>query len=156
MQFSVREDIEAPVDVVFARFSDFAHFERVALRRGAEVDRMDPSLRAEAGARWMVRFKFRGKSREVLIRIAEMDPPNGYTIATTSNGIEGVTTAEFVPLSPARTRLTFAAELKPRTLPARIVMQSLKLAKGRMDERLRTRITDYARDIEAGWHDGQL
>ena len=36
---------------------------------------MDPSLRAGKGARWMVRFKFRGKFREVLIRIAEMDPP---------------------------------------------------------------------------------
>jgi len=84
-----------------------------------------------------------------------MDPPNAYVIATTSNGIEGMTTAEFVPLSPASTRLTFATELKPRTIPARIVMQSLMLAKGRLDERLRTRIKDYARDIEAGWRDGK-
>lgn len=155
MKFSVREDIEAPVDAVFARFTDFAHFERVALRRGAEVERIDPSLRAEAGARWTVRFKFRGKVREVLIRIAEMDPTNGFAIVTTSNGIEGLTRAEFVPLSQARTRLSFGIELVPKTIAARLMVQSMKLAKGRMDERLRTRITEYARDIERDWRAGQ-
>lgn len=151
MKFSVREDIEAPVDAVFARFTDFAHFERVALRRGAEVERMDPSLRAEQGARWTVRFEFRGKFREVLIRIAEIDLPNGFVIATTSNGIEGVTTAEFVPLSPASTRLAFGIELTPRTMSARLSVQSLKLVKGKMDRKLGARITEYARDIEERW-----
>lgn len=154
MKFSVREDIEAPVNVVFARFTDFAHFERVALRRGAEVERMDPSLRAEAGARWTVRFKFRGKLREVLIRIAEMDPVNGFALVSVSNGIEGLTRAEFVPLSQASTRLAFEIELTPKTLPARLMVQSMKLMKGTMDERLRTRITEYARGIEQDWRGG--
>jgi hypothetical protein len=155
MKFSVREDIEAPADVVFARFTDFPHFERVALRRGAEVDRMDPSLRAAQGARWTVRFRFRGKMREVLIRIAQMDPPSGFAIATTANGIDGLTVADFVPLSQTSTRLTFGIELTARTIPARLMVQSMKLAKGKMDQRLKLRISDYARDIERRWQDGR-
>ena len=41
MKFSTREDIEAPVDHVFAEVSDFAGFERRALRHGADITRLD-------------------------------------------------------------------------------------------------------------------
>jgi len=41
MKFSTREDVEAPVDYVFGQISDFGAFERQALRRGADVRRLD-------------------------------------------------------------------------------------------------------------------
>ena len=41
MKFSTREDIEAPIEHVWAQISNFDAFERQALRRGAEIARSD-------------------------------------------------------------------------------------------------------------------
>ena len=40
MKSSKREDIEAPIDYVYARVTDFQGFERQALRRAADLQRV--------------------------------------------------------------------------------------------------------------------
>jgi len=148
MKFSAREDIEAPIDFVFEQISDFSGFERAALRRGAEVRRLDPAGGFGPGAAWEIAFDFRGKRREVEARVTRFDVPNEIVVGSVSSGIDGLTTVELVPLSKRRTRLSFAVELKPATLSARLLIQSLKLAKGQLDGRLKGRIKSLAGDIE--------
>ena len=65
MKSSTREDIEAPIDYVYARVTDFQGFERQALRRGADVQRIDGGSAIRLGAAWDVAFKFRGKDRKM-------------------------------------------------------------------------------------------
>ncbi|EAR50534.1 hypothetical protein OG2516_09825 [Oceanicola granulosus HTCC2516] len=148
MKFSTREDIEAPIETVFEALSDFSGFERWALRRGARIERLDGGTRTEAGARWQVEFDFRGKRREVTATVSRFEPPEGYRITSVSSGLEGETSVELVALAQDRTRLLFAQELRPTTLAARLMLQSLKLAKGSLEARLDKRIDDLARTIE--------
>ncbi len=77
MKFTTREDIEAPIEHVFAAVTDFDGFERQALRRGAEVTRKDTMGKPGVGSEWNLKFTFRGKRREVDARIAKFDMPNG-------------------------------------------------------------------------------
>ena len=46
------------------------------------------------------------------------------------------------------------SEVKPMTIAARVVVQSLKLAKGKFQRKLETRVAGFAADIEDRWKAG--
>ncbi len=148
MKFSTKEDIEAPIDYVFSKVTDFAGYERSALRRGADVKRLDSAAKPAKGARWAIQFTFRGKPRDLQVEISNYEAPNGFVVDAISRGISGVTEIELVPLARNRTRLSVGLELKPKTLSARLMVQSLKLAKTNLTSRFKTRVAVYAEDIE--------
>lgn len=150
MKFSTREDIEAPAEVVFAAISDFAGFERAALRRGAEVARSDPSAAPGPGMTWSLRFRARGKMRRVLCTLDRLDPPNGLSCALESSGFTGSLTATLVGLSRSRTRLAVQLEILPRTLAARLLIQTARLNRGTYQRRFEERVQKFAAGIELG------
>ncbi len=154
MKFSTREDIEAPIDYVFGRVSDFAAFERRALRQGADVSRRENGPVA-TGSVWDVAFKFRGRDRKVAATLTQIDPPQAIEIESHSDGLTAITQVELIALSPARTRVMVGFDLRARTLTARLLVQSLKLAKTKLTKRFKARVLDYAEDIEDQYRRGE-
>ena len=148
MKFSAREDIEAPIDFVFERVSDFDAVERQALRRGSEVKRLDGKGEPKVGSAWDIKFKFRGKSRKMHAEIMTMSKPNLLNVHSLSTGIEGETIIELVALSRNRTRIAVTMELKPKSLTARLLMQTLKLAKSNLSQKFKQRVSNFAIDTE--------
>lgn len=151
MIFKTREDIEAPAEHVFKCVTDFVGFERSALRRGIEVNRLDKNPTPAEGSIWDIGFAFRGKTRKGRAKLAAMERPHGMLIEFKSGGIEGRSVIELVPLSIERTRLFVAIELTPTSLPSRLMIQSLKLAKGRMDKRFKSRVAHFTKDMEEAY-----
>ena len=147
MKFSAREDIEAPIEKVYARVTDFSTFERQMLRRGAEVRRVDAGQPVRVGSAWDVAFTFRSRDRRVMATVTRLDAPTDLVIALASSGLNGVTTIELVPLSPQRTRLAISVELSAKSLSARLLLQSLKLAKSNLSNRFKQRVADFAAGI---------
>lgn len=147
MKFSTREDIEAPIEHVFAQVSDFAGFERRALRHGAQVHRIGGDA-ANVGTKWDISFKLRGRDRQMQATLDVIEAPEMYRIDANSDGVSVQTIVELVALSPRRTRLAVAVELRPRTLTARVLMHSMKLAKTKLAKRFKARVLEYAEEIE--------
>ena len=148
MIFETKEDIEAPMDHVFGVISDFGRFERQALRRGAEVRRLDQLSVPGVGMVWDIVFQMRGKQRDIKVELIEFDRPNRLVLESKSPGLAGDMVAELVALSRGRTRLSLKVELKPQTLSARLLVQSLKLAKGNLNKRFMVRVAEFAKDTE--------
>ena len=148
MKFSTREDIEAPIDYVFARASDFAAYERQALRRGAQVKRAGGDAAIDVGTTWNIAFKFRNKDRQMHAELVTLDNPNQIRVDTQTSGIDSIAKVDFVALSPKRTRLTIGIELTPKTLSARLLVQSLRLAKSNLSKRFSARVRDFATATE--------
>lgn len=148
MQFSAKQDIEVPIESVFAAVTDFDGFTTQALRRGAEVVRVDPLTGPCAGMTWQVGFEFRGKRRDMEIELLEVVRPSDLKMRSTTSGLDGHMTLELVALSRQRTRLGIELELAPKTLSARLLIQSLKLARASLSKRLRKRLEGFARATE--------
>ncbi len=148
MIFDTKEDIEAPLDHVFGVITDFDSFERQALRRGAEVTRLDALTSKGVGMAWNIGFRMRGKDRKLHAEVTEYDTPNRTVIESRSPGLDGQLVAELVALSRNRTRLSLSIELKPQNLSARLLVQSLKLARGNLNKRFMVRVAEFAKDTE--------
>ncbi|PUB10666.1 SRPBCC family protein [Yoonia sediminilitoris] len=147
MKFSTREDVEAPIDYVYQQVSDFAGFERRALRHGVNISAHQGG-QIDVGSSWDIAFPFRGRERRMQAKIATIDPPSGYRVDTESDGMTVVTTVDLVALSRGRTRLLVAMDLRARSLTARLLLQSMKLAKTKLTKRFKVRVLEFAEDIE--------
>ncbi|MBD3679811.1 MAG: SRPBCC family protein [Rhodobacteraceae bacterium] len=148
MKLSTRDDIEAPIETVFSVVSDFARFERMAQAKGAQVARTDDLTEAGIGMGWDARFRFRGKPREARLELTRYDRPEALTVTSRMGGIESEFTIDLIALSPRRTRMIVGLDLRPRTLSARLLIQSLKFAKANLERRFTRQVARAAREIE--------
>lgn len=148
MKFSTNEDIDAPAEHVFEMLSNFERFERSAMRRGAEVQRTDNLQVPGVGMTWQAAFNLRGKRRELELEMVTYDFPNDIVIESTSPGMIGQMSFELIALSRSRTRVRAELEVKPLNLSARLLVQSMKLAKKSLVRRYKLGIAEYARSME--------
>lgn len=148
MKLTTREDVAAPIEAVFAQLADFGWFERAAMRRGAEVVRTDKLEQPGPGMAWHAEFEFRGRDRKADVTLAAYDPPEGMTLIMRAAGLEVECGIDLVAMSRTRTRMNVTMEARPRTIPARLMIQSAKLARTNIQKRYRRRIAEYAEELE--------
>tara|TARA_R110002073_G_scaffold178093_3_gene336567 strand:- start:1257 stop:1724 length:468 start_codon:yes stop_codon:yes gene_type:complete len=148
MKFSTKEDIGAPINAVFEMLCDFEGFERSAMRRGAEVQRVDNLTAPDVGMMWNAVFEMRGKRRELQIEMVTFDRPNDIIIESTSPGLISQMSFELMALSRSRTRINVELEVKPLTLSARLLVQSMKLSKASLMRKYKLRVGEYAKGME--------
>jgi len=152
MKFSAREDIDGAIEDVFRFLTDFEAFERQAIRRNVDVQRTDSLRQAGVGMVWHTQFRLRGRVRQLDITLSELEAPNSLVFQGRSKGLHTVFSVELIALSPSRTRMTVTLDLSPKTLPARLMVQSLKLTRKTITTRFKTRLHDFARTMESQLH----
>lgn len=148
MKFSTKEDIEAPAAWVFAELTDFDNFERAALRRGARVTRRDKLAAPGEGMAWDIAFRWRGRERKIAAELVRWQPGHELAFAGRSPGFELDLSVGLVEMGQRRTRLAVELDVRPRTLAARIMMQSVKLAKNRLSRKFAGRVRMMAEELE--------
>ncbi len=149
MKLTSRQDIDAPAAFVFAALSDFELWERAALRRGADVVRTDKLTGVAPGLSWMIRFAYRGKQRRLAVRLIALEPPASLGFSGTGNSLDGMAGIDLLQLAARRTRLSITLDVRPRTIGARLVMQSLRLAKSSLNRRFADRVGQVCAEIES-------
>ena len=149
MKLSGRTDIGAPVAFVFAALSDFEAWERAAMRRGADIHRTDKLRAPGPGMTWQARFAWRGRERQLQLRLTKLVTNLNLALDFDGPSVEGNLNIELVELSAKRTRMLMQVDLKPRTLSARLFIQSMKLTKNRVQRKYDARLQSIAKDIEA-------
>ena len=148
MKFSTREDIDAPAEAVFDALSDFDAISRAGMQRGIEVRRTDRLEAAGVGMSWQVGFDWRGKRREVMGMLHHYEPPHQMRFEAESPTFALTLILTLVALSKKRTRLGVELEIRPKTLAARLMIQSMKLGKANLSRRFSARVRTLATTIE--------
>jgi hypothetical protein len=147
MNFTTHKDIEAPIEYVFQKVANFDGYERQALRRGAQVARVDDAGPVRVGSAWDVAFIFRGKDRKLRATIVNLAVPQRLEIDTAATGLNSVTGVDLVALSPQTTRVSVTVNLIAKSLSARLLLQSLKLAKGNLNKRFSRRVAEQVGSV---------
>ncbi|MCV2863439.1 SRPBCC family protein [Albidovulum sediminicola] len=151
MKFTTSQEIAVPAAVVFAKITDFETLERAALRRDAAVVRRDSLPAAGVGSAWEVDFQHRGKARNLVVEIQSMKPSDLLSVLGTIGGFEMTLTMTPQDIGAGRSRLGTALEVKPRSLSARFLLNSMRFGKKGLERRFDRRIAELCRGIER-WH----
>ena len=149
MKFSTRIDIDRPAGELFDTIADFDRIEQMLTRRATSVARIDPAQDPGNGIGWDIGFDWRGQARRLWLVVTRHDRPGRMSMAGQSESLDVELDATVVALDPARSRLVFETELRPRNVRARLMMRTAKLAKPQLDQRYARRIADYLRDLSA-------
>ena len=149
MKFSAKQDVEAPISFVFEYLSDFDMWERSVMRRGAQVERSGKLVKL--GTTWQATFGFRGKSRQMDVRLAKIAAPNRLGFTAQSSGFDLTFDLDVTEMSQRRARLQSTLEVTPRNLTARLFVQSMRLARARVDRRFAARLAQIVTDIETAY-----
>lgn len=141
-------DIAAPADTVFGNVTDFDLWVPHARRKGVTMRRTDGGGDPVPGMTWETDFRFRGKIRHMDSEVVRLLRPEEMAIRSLSRGFEFFVTLQIVTLAAARSRLHVSLEAKPRTLGARLLLQSARLGQSGLEAKFRSRIEGFGRSLE--------
>jgi hypothetical protein len=110
---------------------------------------------ASVGVSWAATFPYRGKARNVTLTVLQMTGPNKLKIGFQSPAIEGFINIDLVEMSAKRTRMHVALEFTPRNLTARLFVQSMRLARARLNRKYAQRVTQLSTDLEQAFQQAQ-
>jgi hypothetical protein len=155
MKFKVSEDVDAPRSMVWARLTNFSAMEQDARGRGATVTRVGNWSDIAEGVEWRGEVTVRGKVRPLSAKVTRLVPEEMCLIESRIGGMACVYELSFVALTPEVTRVAVVLDLSAQTLTARLILQTMKLARGRVMQRLQGMIARQGNAVEADWRKGK-
>ena len=148
MKFVAKQDVELPQQTLFDRMADFQMFERVAIRRGVDVVRTG-SLASKSGIKWDCKFEFRARKRDARVQVREFNSPDHLAFLVTNTALNIKLEIMLSALSKKQSRLLVTSVIEPKTLAARLLVQSMKLTRSKYNQRYQKRVAEVANELAA-------
>ncbi len=150
MKFTSHGDIGAPATFVFADMTDFEGWEAAIRKRNTTVARSAGPVRP--GTTWDTRFRLRGKDRAMVVTLVSVEPERRIHLTIVDPSLHVDIVLDLIAMTDATSRLAATVELRPQNLTARLLVQSLRLARGKIQGQLDQRIKAYAARLGAAYH----
>ncbi|PIV72805.1 MAG: hypothetical protein COW55_15375 [Rhodobacteraceae bacterium CG17_big_fil_post_rev_8_21_14_2_50_65_11] len=148
MIFETREEVDVPRDFAFWRFADFTRYEQAARGYGAEIRRVNGFTEMTEGVSWRGSVVVRGKTRGVEATVTVLNPPERAQMQTVVGGMRVDVDLTFEELAPEKTLVRASAQLKATTLGARLILQTVKLARKKVQGKIDSRIVALGNQFE--------
>lgn len=144
MKLVSRTDIDLSAAALFPVLTDAAFFETLAARNGVRINRLDENAEIVVGSAWRIHLPYRGRERVITHRVQRIDAPRRLLLVGNSGSFRFEIEALLSPMSRESTRLAISLDVRPETFGARVLLQTLKLGKGRLQARFDQRLLQAA------------
>jgi cell division protein ZapA (FtsZ GTPase activity inhibitor) len=151
VKFRVSDEVEAPANWVWKGFTDFTFIEAEALANGADLTRVGGWSEPRVGASWHGAVQVRGKARAIEAQVSAFMPPEALVIQTRIGGMRCQYEVALDPLATAVTRVSVMLELSAATMSAKLLLQSMKVARRRVHQRLEGAVVRQGQEVERAW-----
>ncbi len=148
MKFASSTDIEATLDHTFNAFANFELFEKMGVKSGAAVRRLECASPRDPGAQWQIDAKIRGKQRHIELELTSFDRPEFIGFKARTGGVKALIKIDLIFLSARHTRANLQLDLNPKTISARLFVQGVKLVKKRVDVKIEKGLKKFGNSIE--------
>lgn len=145
MELNIKQDFDAPIEYIFERMTDFEAHEKRALLADVVINSKTATPDAST---WNVTFEWRGKERNAEIEVSEIIKNEHMSVVAASPNLFAEADLKFLSLSPLLTRIRLKSTLKSKTLKARLMIQSARIAKKSIEKRLQNRLGGLAAELE--------
>lgn len=148
MDFMATARLAAGRAEVYEALTDFERLESRARAEGVRITRLaEPATLV--GHAWRADFSLRGRARKAAITLADVDPGRALVFDARVGGLQAVTRIDLADSAAGSTDLTVKTDLEPHSLSARLIVQSLRLARARLAGRFADRVHAYAHQLDA-------
>ncbi|MEL6954528.1 MAG: SRPBCC family protein [Pseudomonadota bacterium] len=148
MKLKITQDATASAQQVYAAFTDFARYEEMLRDSDVTLSRKGGWGLPEPGRGWTGKAMVRSKLRRLDATIVAMEPDRGLELECKIGGLRIEHAIALVPLGQRLTRVNAVIDLKPDTLSARLLVQSLKLARAKLLQRMQARLEREVARVE--------
>lgn len=146
MNLSATDRIAAPRDAVYRHYVDYQHMEALAEGRGAEITRKGgPAFDTLA---WDIRAPFRGRVWELSAFIAESVQAERVVVTSRGGSFGGSLTLTFADDEQGGTEVRSALTIGSNSIPAGVLLTSLRLAQGELQRRFESRMKGFAERVQ--------
>ena len=153
MKFITKGDVEAPTDFVFDDMTDYEGWEATVRKRNTQLVRAPGPV--IPGTTWNAKFHLRGRDRDMTVTLLSETPESQILLAIGDSSIDVDVSADLVALGPQKSRVAVTINLRPRNLAARLLTQSLRLARTNIQHQLDWRIAAWAEDLSRSYAKSQ-
>ena len=146
MRLASKTHVAAPVGFLHGRVTDFDHLEALARSFGATVERQfdGPPL---VGCIWDLVLTIKQHPRQMQTSLADWVPDQELTFDSQMQGLHIETRVTMAAEGAERSRLNIVIDMRPQTLKARVLLQTLRLARHRIEQGFDSRLEGFATDI---------
>jgi len=152
MKFDYKSTINVPVEYAYERLTDFDKFEAEGFGNISKFKPVGDICAPEIGARWKVRSEFQGRQRKFSLELRKLLANEAVVFGNGTDKFDVEAGFFLSRIDAENTGFLFEINSSATTITGRLIMQTMQLARSRIEKKLATDFDEMRDRMEADYH----
>jgi len=152
MKFDYKTTINVPVEFAYARLTDFDKFEKDGFGNISEFKPVGDIAAPDIGAKWKVRSEFQGRQRSFSLQLRQLLPNESVVLGNGTDKFDVEASFGLSKIDDGNTGFVFEINSSAKTITGRLIMQTMQLARSRIEKKLVVDFDAMRDRMEAEYH----